>query len=100
MGEGTAHGRCGETQGVYANSSAIAPGTKDPALTALSRPRMAIKTTRNSAWLTTVGLSLLVILGGFLRLYSLDAKSVTHVEMYVPGIHLPHGISVPEERLT
>jgi 4-amino-4-deoxy-L-arabinose transferase-like glycosyltransferase len=57
-------------------------------------------TTRNSYWLTVAGLSLLVILGGFLRLHSLDAKSVTHVEMYVPGIRLPHGISMPEERLT
>ncbi len=57
-------------------------------------------TTRNSSWLTLAGLSLLVILGGFLRLHNLDAKSVTHVEMYVPGIRLPHGISMPEERLT
>ncbi len=57
-------------------------------------------TTRNSYWLTVAGLSLLVILGGFLRLHNLDAKSVTHVEMYVPGIRLPHGISMPEERLT
>jgi Dolichyl-phosphate-mannose-protein mannosyltransferase len=57
-------------------------------------------TTRNSSWLTLAGLSLLVIFGGFLRLHNLDAKSVTHVEMYVPGIRLPHGISMPEERLT
>jgi len=61
---------------------------------------MAINTIRNSAWLTIAGLSLLVILGGFLRLHNLDEKSITHVEMYVPGIRLPHGISVPEERLT
>ncbi|MGC2112242.1 MAG: glycosyltransferase family 39 protein [Candidatus Korobacteraceae bacterium] len=54
----------------------------------------------NSPWITVVGLALLVILGGFLRLHNLDRKSITHVEMYVPGIHLPHGISVPEERLT
>jgi len=60
---------------------------------------MAIKT-RNSAWVTVAGLALLVILGGFLRLHNLDEKSVTHVEMYVPGIRLPHGISFPEERLT
>src|SRR5271157_2053345 len=60
---------------------------------------MAIKT-KNSAWLTVAGLSLLVILGGSLRLRNLDEKSVTHVEMYVPGIRLPHGLSFPEERLT
>jgi hypothetical protein len=53
-----------------------------------------------SPWLTIAGLALLVVVGGFLRLYNLDAKSVSHVEMYVPGIRLPHGISVPEERLT
>jgi len=60
---------------------------------------MAIKT-RNSAWATVAGLSLLVILGASLRLHNLGEKSVTHVEMYVPGIRLPHGISFPEERLT
>ena len=60
---------------------------------------MAIQT-RNSAWLMVAGLSLLVILGAYLRLHNLDGKSITHVEMYVPGIKLPHGISVPEERLT
>lgn len=53
-----------------------------------------------SPWLTVAGLVLLVLVGGFLRLHNLDAKSVSHVEMYVPGIRLPHGISVPEERLT
>ncbi len=57
-------------------------------------------TTRNPPWITVAGVSLLIILGGFLRLHNLDAKSVTHVEMYVPGIRLPHGISMPEERLT
>jgi 4-amino-4-deoxy-L-arabinose transferase-like glycosyltransferase len=56
-------------------------------------------TTRTS-WPTLTGLSLLILLGGFLRLYHLGERSVTHVEMYVPGIRLPHGISYPEERLT
>ena len=56
--------------------------------------------TRNSSRLTIAGLTLLVLAGGFLRLHNLDTRSVTHVEMYVPGIRLPHGISVPEERLT
>ena len=50
-------------------------------------------------WLTVAGLLLLVLLGAFLRLHNLDRQSVSHVEMYVPGIRLPHGISVPEERL-
>jgi hypothetical protein len=56
--------------------------------------------TRNSFWPTLAGLTLLILLGGFLRLYHLGDRSVTHVEMYVPGIRLPHGISYPEERLT
>jgi hypothetical protein len=56
--------------------------------------------TRNSLWPTLTGLALLILLGGFLRLYHLGDRTVTHVEMYVPGIRLPHGISYPEERLT
>jgi len=51
-------------------------------------------------WLAIAGLSLLVILGAWLRLHHLDEASVTHVEMYVPGIRMPRGISVPGERLT
>ncbi len=54
---------------------------------------------RNS-WPIVAGLVLLVIAGGVLRLHNLGEKSVTHVEMYVPGIRLPHGISYPEQRLT
>ena len=60
---------------------------------------MAINTS-NPTWITVAGLALLILAGASLRLHNLDAKSVTHVEMYVPGIRLPHGISVPEERLT
>ena len=50
--------------------------------------------------LTIAGLSLIVIFGAYLRLFDLSSKSVTHVEMYVPGIRMPQGISVPGERLT
>jgi len=56
--------------------------------------------TRNSSWPSVVALVLLMIVGGFFRLHNLGEKTVTHVEMYVPGIRLPHGISYPEERLT
>ncbi len=41
-----------------------------------------------------------VLLGGWLRLSGLDRKSITHLEMYVPGIRLPEGLSEPRERLT
>ena len=60
---------------------------------------MTIQTTKLS-WPTLVGLALLILAGGFLRLHRLGEPTVTHVEMYVPGIRLPHGISYPEERLT
>ena len=53
-----------------------------------------------SRWITYVGLGLIVILGAWLRLSNLTDKSVTHVEMYVPGIRMPQGISVPGQRMT
>src|SRR5271169_6542441 len=53
---------------------------------------------QQSVWVTVAGLTLLVLVGGYLRLAHLDTRSVTHVEMYVPGIHLPQGISIPVER--
>jgi hypothetical protein len=53
-----------------------------------------------SRWITFVGLGLIVILGAWLRLSNLTDKSVTHVEMYVPGIRMPQGISVPGQRMT
>ena len=56
--------------------------------------------TAHLRWVTFVGLSLIVIVGAWLRLSSLADKSVTHVEMYVPGIRMPQGISVPGERMT
>src|SRR5262245_41895397 len=45
-----------------------------------------------------IGLSL--ILGAWLRLSGLDRKSISHPEMYVPGIPLPEGISEPAPRMT
>jgi 4-amino-4-deoxy-L-arabinose transferase-like glycosyltransferase len=54
---------------------------------------------KQSVWITVAGLTLLVFLGGYLRLKHLEERSVTHVEMYVPGIRLPQGISIPVERL-
>jgi hypothetical protein len=56
--------------------------------------------TKHSRWLTVAGLSLIVIFGAYLRLFDLDSRSMTHVEMYVPGIRMPRVISVPGERLT
>ena len=41
-----------------------------------------------------------LFLGGWLRLSGLQAKSVSHPEMYVPGIPLPEGMSEPAPRMT
>jgi len=41
-----------------------------------------------------------VLLGGWLRLSGLDTKSIAHVEMFVPCIRMPEGLSDPPERLT
>ncbi len=41
-----------------------------------------------------------VLIGGWLRLSDLDAKSISHPEMYVPGIRLPAGVAEPAERMT
>lgn len=73
-----------------ASSIAIQPVSAPVETAALKKP---------APWLTVAGLLLLVLLGALLRLHNLDRQSVSHVEMYVPGIRLPHGISVPEERL-
>ncbi len=43
---------------------------------------------------------LLILIGGYLRLSGLEEKSISHPEIYVPGIHLPEGISQPRQRLT
>ena len=56
---------------------------------------------RRSSWYLSVAIVLAsLILGGWLRLSGLETKSITHPEMYVPGIRLPEGISEPAERLT
>jgi 4-amino-4-deoxy-L-arabinose transferase-like glycosyltransferase len=49
-----------------------------------------------------VSVMLLVILaiGTILRLYQLDEKSLTHPEVYVPGIALPAGLSAPPPRIS
>jgi len=45
-----------------------------------------------------IGLALL--LGAWLRLSGLEKRSISHPEMYVPGIPLPDGISEPAPRMT
>jgi len=59
-----------------------------------------IPSNRNPRWLTLAGLTLLLILGAYLRLVDLDARSMTHPEMWVPNIRMPEGLSEPRQRLT
>jgi 4-amino-4-deoxy-L-arabinose transferase-like glycosyltransferase len=46
------------------------------------------------------GLVLVVLLGAWVRLSGLDLMSISHPEMYVPGLPLPAGLSEPQPRLT
>ena len=57
--------------------------------------------TEKGVWRYTAALLCLSLLGGaWLRLSGLAARSITHPEMYVPGIPLPDGLSEPAERVT
>jgi len=46
-----------------------------------------------------LALSLIIVVGAMLRLIGLDDKTITHPEIYIPGIPLPDGISEPPPRL-
>ncbi len=48
-------------------------------------------------WLMAFVVILLV--GGFARLWALGAESISHPEVYVPGIALPEGLAEPPPRL-
>ena len=45
-------------------------------------------------------LVIILAVAAILRLYQLEEKSVTHPEIYVPGIALPAGLSAPPPRIT
>lgn len=45
-------------------------------------------------------LALIVLLGLAIRLYELDKRTMTHIEIYVPGIPLPEGLADPSPRLS
>ncbi|MCW5960582.1 MAG: glycosyltransferase family 39 protein [Pyrinomonadaceae bacterium] len=61
---------------------------------------------RSSAFLSKGNLGLMIVLvcvitlGAFLRFDSLDSKTLSHPEVYVPGIELPENISEPPPRNT
>ena len=43
---------------------------------------------------------LILVLGGFLRVADIGQKSISHPEMYTPGIRMPAELSHPRERVT
>src|SRR4051812_8773313 len=56
-----------------------------------------------SSFAASVSLAVVILsvcLGAWLRVSGLSSKSITHPEMYVPGIHLAEGASEPVERLS
>ncbi|HLH43856.1 MAG TPA: hypothetical protein VKV74_12765 [Bryobacteraceae bacterium] len=57
--------------------------------------------TSASKRLLPLGILLLSLgIGGGLRFSGLGTRSISHPEIYVPGIHLPRGLSEPSERDT
>lgn len=51
-----------------------------------------------ATWHWLVPLLLLIAVGGALRLVGLGEKSLNHMEVYIPGVPLPFGISEPPPR--
>lgn len=87
--------RCGPAYAVAASAPAITSGS-DRATSKAPRPPLGVSITR---W--QLGLLLAIIVAAaLLRLDGLDQKTMSHPEVYVPGIRLPDGISEPPPRLT
>ncbi|HEY7338377.1 MAG TPA: hypothetical protein VH639_26055 [Bryobacteraceae bacterium] len=59
-----------------------------------------LETSARSRSLSLAILCLSLAIGGWLRFSGLADKSMSHPEIYVPGIRLPEGISEPAERDT
>ncbi len=55
---------------------------------------------QNYRWIAAALVGVSLICGAWLRLSGLEKRSITHPEMYVPGIPLPEGISEPAPRMT
>lgn len=54
---------------------------------------------QNGRWLV-LALGLVLCLATAVRLFGLASRSMTHIEIYVPGILLPQGVATPASRLT
>jgi hypothetical protein len=52
---------------------------------------------RHWSWLLLLGI--FIAIGALLRVWGIDEKSISHPEIFIPGIPLPDGMSVPPPRL-
>jgi 4-amino-4-deoxy-L-arabinose transferase-like glycosyltransferase len=64
------------------------------------RSDSVVRVKRRPGWLALGFLAIIVSAGVFLRIDGLATKSLTHPEVYVPGIDLPADISEPPPRHT
>lgn len=51
-------------------------------------------------WLPIAVLITIIIIGAWVRLHDLTSRTITHIEIYVPGIELPPDLSNPDPRGT
>src|SRR5512135_2934663 len=51
-------------------------------------------------WLAITALGIIILLGALLRVQDLTEKTIAHIEIYIPGIQLPSGLSDPNPRLS
>jgi hypothetical protein len=69
-------------------------------MTSPEMKRTTTETRQGWRYVAGIALCLALLMGGWLRISGLSARSITHPEMYVPNIPLPEGISEPAERVT
>ena len=51
-------------------------------------------------WFPIILISIVIFVGGLLRLNELGNRTIGHIEIYIPGIELPLEYSEPPPRLT
>ena len=74
-----------------------------PAMNSLIDQRetsLARSTSHRNGWWLLLAVGLVLCLATAVRQFGLASRSMTHIEIYVPGIHLPEGMAIPEARLT
>ena len=66
----------------------------------LTSMSVVVETSARNRALSLAILLLSLGIGGWLRFFGLSNRGISHPEIYVPGIHLPEGISEPAQRDT